>query len=124
MFMFRAPLLFFLLNVQPDFFFFQKHGGTVSAGYSGVSYILGWCYYFVLNDIDIAYLDYQWIPISHRDKIFIGSTQARRTKSFSMLSGFTNASRQTSCRPSMSTGLDVKSRAMKGRPLSLSSYLC
>ena len=70
----------------------------------------------VLNDIGIDYPDDQWIPISHRDKIFIGCTQARRQKLSSTLYGFTNASRQTSCRPSMSTGLDVKSQAMKGGP--------
>ena len=63
------------------------------------------------------YLDYQWIRISHRVKIFLGCTQARRQKLFSTPSGFTNASKQISCRPSMSTGLDVKSQAMKGRPL-------
>ena len=57
---------------------------------------------------------YQWIPTSHRDKIFIGCTQAKRQKLFSTPSGFTNASKQISCRPSMLTGLDVKSQAMKG----------
>ena len=71
---------------------------------------------FSLNDIEIDYLDHQWIPISHRVKIFIGCTQARSQKLSSTLSGFTNASRQTSCRPSSSTGLVVKSQAMKGGP--------
>ena len=72
--------------------------------------------YFVPNDIDVDYHDYQWIPISRRVKIFIGCMQAKRRKSFLTLSGFTNASRQISCRPSISTGLDVKSQAMKGGP--------
>ena len=88
----------------------------MSAGYSGVSYILGPCllFHFVLNEIDIDYHDYQLIPTSHLDKTFIGCTQARRQKLFSTQSGFTNASKQTSCRPSMSIGLDVRSQAMKG----------
>lgn len=100
----------------------QKHGGIVSAGYSGVSYILGQFYHAILILLDLDYLDSQSIPINHQDKIFIDSTQARRQKLFSTLSGFTNASRQTSCKPSMSTGLDVKSRAMKGDHSWLLSY--
>jgi hypothetical protein len=74
-----------------------------------------------LNDIDI---DPQLIPISHRDKIFIDSTQARRQKLYSTLSGFMNALKQTSCKPSMSTGLDVKSPAMKGDQSWLLFYSC